>query len=919
MKKKKILNVRKSLIASGLALTVALAGLGIHLGNKNAQSEDPAHSSDPNPSPTIIENGEHNHGTELPGGVIIDPSGPEITDPAIEEPTETSQIGEGEQPVENNQNKPIGGNNETGTSTTPTGTENPTGPTDPIEVIPGHVHILGSWVSINDVFEGSYCPEDGELVGTRLHHYVITDSGAITNNDGTHNIYITGTCTNCGHTKTRTFNNLDCNYGEEITWDSVFEYETCETCGYEHTLGRHKFNNGVVKGNQIVYSCVNDNCDYTLSRPYNPDHNHGGSGIDTPAHTHYLGEWVSISDDLEANYCPEDGTLMGTRSHKYIQTDYKVISNNNGTHNLVNIETCINCNHVKTTTTNNVSCTFGPEVIVGNQYVSTCTECGYEKTRPYTPEHTHNWSEWTTTKSPTCTETGIKTRTCSCGEKEIETIPALGHSYGEWTVVEDWHVVTKPDGTKVEQRALEQICSECGNKNTKTETRPYNPSHTHSWSEWATTKAPTCTETGVRTRTCSCGETETETIPALGHDMGAFTTTKLPTCTEKGIETSTCSRCGHTETREIDALGHSYSEWTVTEDWHVVTKPDGTQVEERTLEQVCTVCGNKNTKTEERPYNPSHTHSWSEWATTKEPTCTEAGERTRTCSCGETETREIDALGHNESLPDSSGDIICTECGAFIRNVGPILPPITEHTHNWSEWTTTKEPTCTEAGERTRTCTADGCIIGTETETISALGHNESAPDSSGDIICTECGTFIRNVGPILPPLPGITEENKTADQALDTIIEIQNQAAADANANADKQLDNLLNSGANAAEMDESLNKIIEDQNKAKADAAAAADEQLNEIIASIEDAKVSQIIENQDKTIEAAKQNAEAKLEAIISSDADAAAKDAALDLVIEETERVIGAATAQADAELAALAGTAPATAVVRELVK
>lgn len=40
-----------------------------------------------------------------------------------------------------------------------------------------------------------------------------------------------------------------------------------------------------------------------------------------------------------------------------------------------------------------------------------------------------------------------------------------------------------------------------------------NP-HEHSWGRGVVTKAPTCTAAGIRTYTCECGETMTETIPA---------------------------------------------------------------------------------------------------------------------------------------------------------------------------------------------------------------------------------------------------------------------------------------------------------------------------------------------------------------------------------------------------------------------
>jgi hypothetical protein len=49
--------------------------------------------------------------------------------------------------------------------------------------------------------------------------------------------------------------------------------------------------------------------------------------------------------------------------------------------------------------------------------------------------------------------------------------------------------------------------------------------HTHSWDGGTITQAATCTGNGVKTYTCSCGETKTETINATGHTWVAQTTT----------------------------------------------------------------------------------------------------------------------------------------------------------------------------------------------------------------------------------------------------------------------------------------------------------------------------------------------------------------------------------------------------------
>lgn len=66
--------------------------------------------------------------------------------------------------------------------------------------------------------------------------------------------------------------------------------------------------------------------------------------------------------------------------------------------------------------------------------------------------------------------------------------------------------------------------------------------HTHSYSS-TIIKQPTCTESGIRKYTCSCGNSYTETINAKGHNY----TKKVvkPTTTQQGYTQYTCSACGH--------------------------------------------------------------------------------------------------------------------------------------------------------------------------------------------------------------------------------------------------------------------------------------------------------------------------------------------------------------------------------------
>ena len=119
---------------------------------------------------------------------------------------------------------------------------------------------------------------------------------------------------------------------------------------------------------------------------------------------------------------------------------------------------------------------------------------------------------------------------------------------GNTTVSESAHESTEPNTEET---------TEAGTTDPKptepkpTEPTPTNPPHTHSWSGWTQTKAPTCTKPGTETRTCSCGATDTRPVNALGHTWQET----APTCTEAGSKT--CKVCGKQESGAA-ALGHDW-------------------------------------------------------------------------------------------------------------------------------------------------------------------------------------------------------------------------------------------------------------------------------------------------------------------------------------------------------------------------
>lgn len=98
---------------------------------------------------------------------------------------------------------------------------------------------------------------------------------------------------------------------------------------------------------------------------------------------------------------------------------------------------------VTTTTKPAVTTTPAPAVTTTTKPAVTTTPAPAVTTQP-APSHTHSYSS-KITKEPTCTATGIRTYTCSCGNSYTETISAKGH---------DWKSETIPHDAVTEERAV---------------------------------------------------------------------------------------------------------------------------------------------------------------------------------------------------------------------------------------------------------------------------------------------------------------------------------------------------------------------------------------------------------------------------------------------------------------------------------
>ena len=185
-------------------------------------------------------------------------------------------------------------------------------------------------------------------------------------------------------------------------------------------------------------------------------------------------------------------------------------------------------------------------------YICMVNKCGatFRHTLPATGQHT--WNEGVVTKEPTCTADGVRTFTCSvCGDTRTEVIKALGHEYGEWVI--------DRDATCVEQGSKHRDCIR--GDDTQTEAIPV--SKTHTFGEWVITKEPTCTEKGERQRSCTvsgCVVTETQELPALGHQWSSWT----PVEGDSSREYRTCAVCDAVEYRDVSHSGGSSDNSTIS-------------------------------------------------------------------------------------------------------------------------------------------------------------------------------------------------------------------------------------------------------------------------------------------------------------------------------------------------------------------
>ncbi len=172
--------------------------------------------------------------------------------------------------------------------------------------------------------------------------------------------------------------------------------------------------------------------------------------------------------------------------------------------------------------------------------------------------------------------------------------------------------------------------------------------------------APTCTQIGLTAgKHCSvCGEIleAQNAIAALGHAYIVADT--APTCTAAGYTIHSCERCAYTyRDNYVDALGHTYDQWTT------IREPSCTQIGWQV--RTCAVCRSQDTAA-----LPAKGHDYV--STVVAPTCTEQGYTEHECSVCAASYRDtyVAANGHSYGawVIDTEATVLAE--GAKHRNCG---------------------------------------------------------------------------------------------------------------------------------------------------------------------------------------------------------------------------------------------------------
>lgn len=123
---------------------------------------------------------------------------------------------------------------------------------------------------------------------------------------------------------------------------------------------------------------------------------------------------------------------------------------------------------------------------------------------------------------------------------------------------------TAPDTAPDEASATLPQSSDAATATPDIDTAAPETVHSHAFGAWQVTREPTCTDTGVAVRYCSCGAENVQTVEAAGHTP-VIQEAVSPSCSRTGLtEGSYCEVCRLILSRqtELPKLGHQYESGT---------------------------------------------------------------------------------------------------------------------------------------------------------------------------------------------------------------------------------------------------------------------------------------------------------------------------------------------------------------------
>lgn len=379
----------------------------------------------------------------------------------------------------------------------------------------------------------------------------------------------------------------------------------CETCQQEY--GEVDANNHSYR--EPTYTWNGTSC--TASRVCSRDESHVDTQTVTAAVEKTRDATCTLAE-LSTYTATFTNTVFATQKKTDVETkaalghDYAVQQHDDAQHWMK----CSRCSAIDTKQEH----TFG----AWSDGEQTCTVCSYVKTC------SHSWNSGEVTKAATCTETGVKTFTCTvCSATKTESIPVTNHTSGD----------------AIKKNVVDATCTAEG-----------------SYDEVVYCEA--CNKELSR---------EARTLPALGHAI-VHHEAQAATCTEIGWNAyDDCSRCDYTTYQEIPALDHAYAdEWSKDENghWYECSRCHDKKDEQKHVPgdpatdetaQICTEC--------QYVIAPARGHDLVHHEA-QAATCTEIGwDAYDTCNtCAYTTYHEIAATGHTEE-PIPAAAATCTAAG----------------------------------------------------------------------------------------------------------------------------------------------------------------------------------------------------------------------------------------------------------------